>query len=65
MGRGQATLEYRKAWGEGEQRWLAIGLIDAVAATVIVTRRGNAVRIISLRRARHGERAEYQKLFSR
>jgi uncharacterized DUF497 family protein len=48
---------------QGEQRWLATGMIDGFAVTVIFTRRGEVLRIISLRSARHAERARYFKLF--
>lgn len=47
----------------GEERWLAIGLIDGLPATVIFTRRQNAIRIISLRRSRHEERRKYHEVF--
>ena len=46
----------------GEERWWATGRIDDVLATVIFTRRGDAIRVISLRRARHEERRRYQAL---
>ncbi len=49
----------------GEARWLAIGLIYDITATAIFTRRGSAVRLISLRRARRGEREDYDARFSR
>jgi uncharacterized DUF497 family protein len=47
----------------GELRWLATGMIDDLTVTVVFTRRGDAIRLISLRRARRGERAHYHKLF--
>ncbi|MCB8879295.1 BrnT family toxin [Acidisoma cellulosilytica] len=38
-----------------EERWLATGMIHGLRAAVIFTMRGQTVRIISLRRSRHGE----------
>lgn len=38
-----------------EERWLAIGMIDGLLATVIFTQRQGGRRIISVRRARHDE----------
>ena len=46
----------------GETRWLAIGRIGAAFVTVVLTRRGNAVRVISMRRARHEEQVRYRAL---
>jgi uncharacterized protein (DUF4415 family) len=40
----------------GEEREIATGLIDDCYVTVVFTRRASVIRIISLRRARHGER---------
>jgi hypothetical protein len=47
----------------GEQRWLAIGTIADVFVTTIFTRRGDIIRIISMRSARHGERKRHQDVF--
>ena len=47
----------------GEQRWLAIGVIDDVYVTAVFTRRESIIRIISMRRARHGERQKYQEVY--
>jgi uncharacterized DUF497 family protein len=47
----------------GEQRWRAIGMIDEVYVTAVFTMRGPVIRIISMRRARNGERKEYQEVF--
>ena len=46
----------------GEERQAATGPINDVLATVFFTRRGEAIRVISLRRARHEERRRYQAL---
>lgn len=48
----------------GEKRFLAIGLFMERFVAVVYTMRGEVIRIISFRRARHGEREEYQKLYS-
>lgn len=48
---------------DGEVREIATGRIDDVLVTVVFTRRSNAIRIISLRRASHGERRRYQEVF--
>ena len=49
---------------EGELRWLAVGMIDDVYVTTIFTRRGDTVRIISMRSARDGERKRHQEVFN-
>ena len=46
-----------------EKRWLAVGTIDDVYVTTIFTRRGDTIRIISMRRARDGERRQHQEVF--
>ncbi len=43
-----------------EDRWLAIGRIDDSHWTAIITMRGTAIRLISVRRARQEERDVYQ-----
>ena len=44
----------------GEVRFLAIGVIDGKHWTAIWTRRGDAIRMISVRRARKEEVAYYE-----
>lgn len=46
-----------------EKRWLAVGMIDDVYVTVIYTLRADVTRIISMRRARHGEKRKHQEVF--
>ena len=48
---------------EGEVREMAIGLLDDVCVAVIYTRRGSAIRLISMRRARKNERQRYKDIF--
>ena len=45
----------------GEKRYLLVGLIGALHWTAIITYRGEAVRIISVRRSRHDEAERYEK----
>ena len=40
----------------------AIGIVQGVHVAVVFTLRGSAIRIISARRARHGEREQHQAL---
>ncbi|MBV9757134.1 MAG: BrnT family toxin [Alphaproteobacteria bacterium] len=47
----------------GEERWIAVGLIEDVHVTVVFTRRAAAIRLISMRRSRHEERRKYQNVF--
>ncbi|WP_080799258.1 BrnT family toxin [Arabiibacter massiliensis] len=43
----------------GEKRFLAIGMVDGRCLTAVATNRGNAVRIISARRASKKEAKQY------
>jgi uncharacterized protein len=43
-----------------EPRWIVLGRIDGRTWAAIVTRRGQAIRIISVRRARPAEEALYE-----
>jgi len=45
---------------EDEPRWLIIGRIDARLWSAVVTSRGEAIRIISVRRSRDDEVALYE-----
>ena len=45
----------------GEKRYLLVGLIGSLHWTAIITYRGEAVRIISVRHARHDEVERYEK----
>jgi uncharacterized DUF497 family protein len=46
----------------GEGRWRAIGALgERIAVVVFAERRAEAIRIISLRKADHEERKEYEK----
>jgi uncharacterized protein len=53
------VLVRRLAYGD-EDRWIAIGLVDVREIAVVYTIRGEAIRIISARRARGNEREAYQ-----
>ncbi|GFH63375.1 MAG: BrnT family toxin [Candidatus Desulfovibrio kirbyi] len=45
----------------GEKRYLLVGLIDSHHWTAIITYRGEAVRIISVRRSQNDEVKRYEK----
>lgn len=45
---------------EDEPRWLIIGRIDAKLWSAVVTSRGGAIRLISVRRSRDDEVALYE-----
>lgn len=47
----------------GEVRWMAIGMLDDVCVTLIYTMRGSVLRVISMRKARHGEKQHYDEVF--
>ena len=69
VGLGAATLIFETPSAQwmsmreqhGEVRYVAVGLIDGVEFTCIFTMRGEAARIISVRRARHEERGRFWK----
>ena len=44
-----------------ETRWIYLGPIDSVLHVGIVTYRGNATRVISLRRASRNERKQHEQ----
>lgn len=43
----------------GEPRWITIGLIESMEIAVVYTLRGNALRLISARKAERHEREDY------
>jgi uncharacterized DUF497 family protein len=47
----------------GEQRWVSVGELDQVMVAVVWTRRGDAVRIITMRRARDEEKRRYRAIY--
>jgi len=49
----------RRSDRKEEERWLAIGETEGRVITVVFTWRGDALRIISARRARRNERRAY------
>jgi uncharacterized protein len=49
-------------YASAEERFLAIGLCRGYCVTVVYTVRGESIRIISFRRARHEERQKYYQL---
>lgn len=46
---------------EGEERFIAVGLVGDVELTVAYTMRGDTIRIISARRAERHEQVNYWK----
>ena len=60
------TSLLRRSDRNTEERWLAIGETESRVVTVVFTWRGDALRIISARRARKNEkRAYYQEKVGR
>jgi uncharacterized DUF497 family protein len=53
------TSLLRRSDRNAEERWLAIGETEGRVITVVFTWRGDAIRIISARRARTNERRAY------
>ena len=51
------------SYGGREDRFLAIGIFEGRAVTVVYTTRSEAARVISFRRARHEEKQKYQELY--
>ncbi len=46
-----------------ELRSMAIGMLDDVCVCIIYTMRGSVLRVISMRKARRGERQHYYEIF--
>ena len=46
-----------------EHRWLLVGRLDGRHVSIIFTRRGDAIRVISMRRSRNEERKRYEAVF--
>jgi uncharacterized protein len=55
------TSLLRRSDRKSEERWLAIGETEGRIITVVFTWRGDALRIISARRARKNEERAYRK----
>lgn len=51
--------------GDEEERWKAIGRVEAKLYTAIHVWRGDVVRFISVRRSNTGEQADYDRHSSR
>lgn len=49
----------------GEVRIVALGVVDSMELTVVYTKRGEARRIISARRAHKHERRTYRQIYPR
>jgi uncharacterized DUF497 family protein len=48
----------------GENRWIAVGMVNGVEIAVVYTERGPVKRLISARRARKNERTAYHQAYS-
>jgi uncharacterized DUF497 family protein len=48
---------------QGEDRWVTVGMLDGREVAVVWTTRGEAMRLISFRRARDEERRRYRQLY--
>lgn len=48
----------------GEDRWIAIGIVDGIEIAEVYTERGTVRRLISARRARTNERRAYHQAHS-
>jgi hypothetical protein len=55
------TSLLRRSDRNDEERWLAIGETEGRVVTVVFTWRGDALRIISARRARRNEKRAYHQ----
>lgn len=55
---GQDPLYIKSVRGD-EKRWIAVGMLNGIEVAAVFTLRGDATRIITARRARHGERRAY------
>jgi len=65
---GQALFDGRPGYTyssprAGEERFVTVGLLDDEFFALVWTERGAAARLISLRRARNGEKRAYSALF--
>ena len=47
----------------GEERWVSIGELDEAMVAVVWTRRRDATRIITMRRARDEEKRRYRAVY--
>ncbi|RBI84702.1 BrnT family toxin [Rhodosalinus halophilus] len=54
-----------EARSDVELRRIAVGEVDGVTIAVVFTRREDAIRIITARKARRDEREQYQALLAR
>jgi uncharacterized protein len=46
----------------GEQRWVSLGELNGEMIAVVWTRRGTAIRVITMRKARNEEKRRYHAL---
>jgi uncharacterized DUF497 family protein len=46
-----------------EERWVSVGALNGVLIAVVWTWRGSTIRVITMRKARDGEKRRYQALY--
>jgi uncharacterized DUF497 family protein len=54
------SIALRRSDRHNEERWIATGELEGRIVSVVFTRRGSALRIISARRARKNEERSYR-----
>ena len=57
---GRVVLRPARKGSDGEERWIAVGLLADRIIAVVYTKRGSAFRLISARRARKNEQRAYR-----
>ncbi len=55
-------IDTRKDYGE--ERLVGLGLLFGAVIVIVFTKRGNNIRVISIRRANKNERKVYQEKFT-
>lgn len=60
---GRPVYSYPSPRGE-KMRWVSVGVVLGRCIAVVWTRRGEAVRIVTARRARNGEERRYREILA-
>ncbi len=60
--RGNMIIFEDTRYDYGEQRWVAIGLLEIVVVVVVHTETAEVVRIISMRKATRNEQRRFRKI---
>ena len=56
---GPTLTDYDGREDYGEDRWIAVGVVEAIALVIVYTDRGDVRRIISARKATANEQRDY------